>query len=64
MNHFEEHKYDIKNETVFAPFTKGLLGTVNTNTIKPHFNALRYWHKPRSFFEVVYLCSFISYPKR
>ena len=43
MNHFEEHKYDIKNETVFAPFTKGLLGTVNTNTItykkiiKPHF---------------------------
>lgn len=47
MNHFEEHKYDIKNETVFAPFTKGLLGTVNTNAttynnkkpriIKPHF---------------------------
>ena len=33
MNHFEEHKYDIKNETVFAPLTKGLLGTVNTNTI-------------------------------
>lgn len=30
MNHFEEHKYDIKNETVFAPFTKGILGTVNT----------------------------------
>ena len=30
-NHFEEHKYDIKNETVFAPLTKGLLGTVNTH---------------------------------
>lgn len=30
-NHFEEHKYDIKNETVFAPLIKGLLETVNTN---------------------------------